>query len=73
MPYIVHACVQAFRLSTETGTPITKATLLEALSVREELLVGQPTILTSPLKLQEKQVNQFTSNPSPLFWINMCE
>ena len=73
MPYIVHACVDAFRLSRETKTPITKAKLLEVLCVREELLVGQPTVVTSPLKLQEKQVNQFTANPSPLFWINMCE
>ena len=73
MPYIIRACEHAFRLPSETSTPITKAKLLEVLCVDNELLAGQPAIITSPLRLQEKQVNQFASNPSPLFWINVCK
>ena len=73
MPYIVHACIQAFTLSKKTKTPITKAKLLDTLCVADEVLVGQPAIITSVLKLRDQQVNQFSSNPSPLFWINVCK
>ena len=73
MPYIVHACLHAFSLSKETNTPITKAKLLDTLCVSDELLAGQPAIVTSALRLRDSQVNRYTSKSSALFWVNLCK
>ena len=73
VPYIVRACAHAFRRSIETEIPLTRSKLLETLCMEDELLIGQADIVTSPLRLRDKQVNQITSNPSTLFWINLCK
>ena len=71
MPYILHACVNAFNVARETKQRVVKSTLIETLTIVDERLAARPDVVTSPLKLLEKEVRQFTQHPLALFWIGV--
>lgn len=48
-----------------------KSTLMQTLSITDKALAGRQDVVTSPLRLREDEVHQFTKHPLALFWINI--
>ena len=64
--------MDVFDACNDKKIPVTKSLLIESLFIDESVLSDQPDVVTSPLRLREDQINQFTSNRDALFWINRC-
>lgn len=73
MPYIIRACTDKFITARKDGKPLGKSTLLETLSISDEVVAKHPGLVTSPLRLREDESSELFSNQEAIFWMLIRE